>query len=299
MAFMAMVFAGAALIVLLAFVIAFLFFLTLAIILKVIGKKKDKKAMRIIGNILMVIGILCIIPVIVVVGYVGYEQTGTYIVYSDGTEERVSKSVAEEMMSYAEDGSDEAIEKLDKLLDKRPELLYWRDINCTSVLDVGIDNADVKVIKCVLEHGNVIDQPFRYRESSDTHDDLSVQRLNHVIVERRELTDNDVAILKILLENGATYKLDSEGPFYSNALGEAAFYLLFMDGELDDRDMEYLQVFVDNGCATDGKFDLDLTTGEAILGRAGKTLNDVKRDDNYYAMLNRMCEEDKLEYYCE
>ena len=48
---------------------------------------------------------------------------------------------------------------LDALLDKHPELIYYQDINHTTVLEFGVHSCDVEIMEVAYDHGARFDEP--------------------------------------------------------------------------------------------------------------------------------------------
>ena len=48
---------------------------------------------------------------------------------------------------------------LDALLDKHPELIYYQDINHTTILEYGVKSCDVEVMEIAYDHGARFDEP--------------------------------------------------------------------------------------------------------------------------------------------
>lgn len=288
MAFMGMFVGTILLIVTTIVIILSLIFIITAIILKIIGKKKDSKKLKITGNVFLVLGILNISPIIIFVGYLTYKSHFAEVELPDGKTKDVSIKSAYKVMELSRDGSDEAIEELEKLLDKNPDLVFFHDNNRESILEIGLENGDADVVKIAIEHGAVIDNPERYEHMAyvkTTMQDYFGGMIG------REFTREDIEIIKILFENDADTSYKLRVHYYSNAFGMAVWGILYNDGVVTDDELEFIQVIIDNGVTHDDALILmeDLSSNYHF---SDEYHSDIKKDDNYY-LLMEMIEENK------
>ena len=162
MAFMGMVF-GAIFIVILCIIFALmLLFFAIAIPCKIIGKKKDKKGLRITGNVFLVLGIIFALPLIGLTAFIIWSMAFTKVTDSNGNEYTVLTRDVNHVISCLDDGSDETLDDLDSLLDKKPELVYWLDVNHQGILESGLRTGNLRMVEIALDHGGCFDNPTVY-----------------------------------------------------------------------------------------------------------------------------------------
>ena len=281
MAFMGM-FVGTIFLIILTIVIilSVIFFIT-AIILKIIGKKKDSKKLKITGNVFLVLGIVNIAPIIIFIGYLTYKSQFAEVELPDGKTKDVSIKSAYKVMELSRDGSDEAIEELEKLLDKNPDLVFFHDNNRESILEIGLENGDADVVKIAIEHGAVIDNPERYEHMAYVKTTMQDYFGG---MTGREFTREDIEIIKILFENGADTSYKLRVHYYSNAFGMAVWGILYNDGIVTDDELEFIQVIIDNGVTHDDALILmeDLSSNYHF---SDEYHSDIIKDDNYYLLM--------------
>ena len=125
MAFMGMVL-GAIFIVILC-IVAGLMLLSFAVAIpcKTIGKKKEKKGLRITGNVFLVLGIVFALPLLGLIAYIIWSLSFTKVTDPQGMEYTVLSRDVDRVVSCIDDGSDEAMDDLEALVEKKPELVYW------------------------------------------------------------------------------------------------------------------------------------------------------------------------------
>lgn len=288
MAFAGM-FIGIILLVILAIVIivAIIFGIT-AIILKIIGKVKDNKKLKVTGNVFLVLSIVNIAPIIIFAGYLTYKSMFAEVILPDGKTKNVSSKTAFRIIDLAHDGSDEAIAEIEKLLDKKPNLVYFHDNNRESILDVGLENGNAELVRTAIEHGAVIDDPERYEYRA--YDKTSMEEYLENMI-GREFTRDDIEIITLLFENNAdtSYKLRIH--YYSNPFGMAVWGVLYNDGIVTDDELEFMQVIIDNGITHDSELILmeDLSSNYHF---SDEYHSNMKKDDNYYLLVELIRKED-------
>lgn len=281
MAFMGMFVGTILLIVTTIVIILSVIFIITAIILKIIGKKKDSKKLKITGNVFLVLGIVNIAPIIIFIGYLTYKSHFAEVELPDGKTKDVSIKSAYKVMELSRDGSDEAIEELEKLLDKNPDLVFFHDNNRESILEAGLENGDADVVKMAIEHGAVIDNPERYEHMAYVKTTMQDYFGG---MTGREFTREDIEIIKILFENGADTSYKLRVHYYSNALGMAVWGILYNDGVVTDDELEFIQVIIDNGITHDDALILmeDLSSNYHF---SDEYHSDITKDDNYYLLM--------------
>ena len=281
MAFMGMFVGTIFLIILIVVILLSAIFIITAIFFKIIGKKKDSKKLKITGNVFLVLGIINIAPIIIFAVYLTYKSQFAEVELPNGKTKDVSIKSAYKVMELSRDGSDEAIEELEKLLDKNPDLVFFHDNNRESILEAGLENGDADVVKIAIEHGAVIDNPERYDHMAYVKTSMQ-DYLNSMI--GREFTREDIEIIKILFKNGADTSYKLRVHYYSNAFGMAVWGILYNDGVVTDDELEFIQVIIDNGVTHDDALILmeDLSSNYHF---SDEYHSDITKDDNYYLLM--------------
>ena len=280
MAFMGMMIGLGAFIIFCGIVLLMLGAFGLTLILKIINRKKQDRKLRIVSNIFLVFGILFELPVIAIIGFLTFEKYYTKVTLPDGDTKYVRRSDVKDMQKYAKDGD---ADELDRLLDKKGELIYSLDANYDSVLDYGLINGDAGIVEVAIDHGAVFDDPKKYDHMAYISCSMEAY-LNSCI--NHSITQDDVKILKLMFEKGAKTELKSSNgnAGYSNALGAAAWAVLYNDDTVTDTELEFLQVIADNGFPQDSSF---LTIDELPSNHhvSSSYRRDVVRDDNYFSVM--------------
>lgn len=281
MAFAGMFIGTILLIILAVVIIASVIFGITAIILKIVGKVKDNKKLKVAGNVFLTLSIVNIAPVIIFAGYITYKSQFAEVELPGGESKDVSIKSAYKMMELSRDGSDEAIAEIEKLLDKNPNLVYFHDNNRESILEIGLENGNAELVRTAIEHGAVIDNPERYEHMAYVKTSMQ-DYLGGMI--GREFTRDDIEIITLLLENGADTSYKLRVHYYSNAFGMAVWGILYNDGAVTDDELEFMQVIIDNGITHDDALILkeDLSSNYHF---SDEYQTDVKKDDKYYLLM--------------
>ena len=255
MAFMGMVLGAIFIVILLCIAGLMLLFYTAAIILKIIGKVKDNKKVKRVGTVFIVLGSVFAVPLVLLGGYVWFTIAFVKVDLPNGHTAYELNSNYNKVISYADNGDEESIEELVKLLDKHPNLVYIRDNNSRSVLEYGIENGNSGLVRLALDKGAVFDDPAIYEHRAYVK--TSMEDFINSLYDR-QITEDDVEIIKMMFEEGASTDLyDPLGhpPYYSNIFGKAVWAVLYNDGDnglrVTDTELEFIQVFIDNGLYAD------------------------------------------------
>lgn len=278
MAFMGMVFGVVAIVIFIVILLFMIAFLITATILKTIGKIKDSRPMRIAGNVFLVLGIINAIPVVLIIGSIIFDSFFTKVSLPDGKEAYVSLKDISIMQELAVTDSDDAMDELDELLSESPNLVYYLDANVESVLDYGLENGNSEVVEIALNNGAIYDDPQRYDRMAYVHNSMDYY-LDELI--SREITEDDVRIIELMFENGAStnYK-NSHYSVYSNLFGKAVWAVLYNDEAVTDTEIEFIQVFINNDLKSDNGLLLYEEKPNNVIF-SSEYHADVLRDDNY------------------
>lgn len=251
MAFMGMVFATVFVVLFIVHISLTILFFILAIVLKIVGKVKDSRKMKIAGNVFLVLGILFAVPVIVFILYLVFTTVFWSVTLPDGKTKYVLTRDVSVMRSYAENPDESSLKELEKLLDKNSDLVFWHDNNHYSVLDMGLQVGSADVVRLALEHGAIFDNPERYDRMAYVA--TSMDYYLNICVDR-SITEGDVEIARMMFENNASMELKKPRDYYSNVFGKAVWAVLYNDDAVTDTELEFIQVFIDNGFSSDRSF---------------------------------------------
>ncbi len=282
MAFIGMVIAGIAVIIFIAILIIMLVLLVTAITLKIVGKNKNSKKMRTAGNVLLIIGIVFAVPVVLITGLLAFNSMYEQITLPDESHKYILIQNITKMRELAEEGTDSSVEELDRLLEKEPDLVYYLDVNKKGVIDFGLEQGNAKLVETALAHGAEFDDPHRYEHMAYFHNSMEyfIGSLSD-----RKITQDDVRIIELMFENNAsTAYEDTPYQVYSNLFGEAVWAVLYNDGEVTDTELEFIQVFIDNGLDSDENLLL-YDEKPSNVSFSGKYYDNVKQDENYSALM--------------
>ena len=140
------------------------------------------------------------------------------------------------------------------MLNEHPELTYFYDNNRVNIIDYGLYNLNVDVMKCALEHGAVYDDQETYRRRSYQCGSLNsfYQELyypdekQNPRYEKGAASDEMIEAVRFAIENGAqiiydtsSYKIrpDSSQNFY-----EQTWVWVNQDDVISDKDWELLDL---------------------------------------------------------
>ena len=270
MAFIGMVFVA------IFFMMAIMMILILitAFILKFVGKRKQSRRMRIVGNVLLVIGFVLAIPVVFVIGNIVYKSKYEEVYMPDGKTAHVSKKYIERMNEIIF-MNDEDMDALVELLDEEPKLIYYLDDNLKGILEYGLENGDYELVEIAIEHGAIFDNPNRYDHMA--YEDNSMDFYLSSIFERT-LTSEDIDIITLMFDSNVSMDYSMRyNSRYSNLYGKAVWLVLNNDEYVTDTEIEFIHKFIENGFSEDDKLNLYDENSES--NRA------VVKDDNYYLLM--------------
>ncbi len=282
MAFMGMVF-GAIFIVILLTVLGIVgLCLVIGIICKIVGKIKDSKGARIAGTVFLIIALVLIAPVIALFAY-GYFKTAFIEVnMPDGSTEKVYYKTVnrfrDNLIGYIDTGDEEYYENLESMIDDDEALLYYRDNNHRSILEYGLDAGNAEIVEYALDRGSEADSQERFEIMAYVECTWD-EYLDWVA--NRPVTEGDVRIAQMLFDENCDTSFDTGVPYYSNIFGKAVWAVLYNDDTVTDTEIEFLQVFIDNGWDSDPCV-MPVYDAPSNYYFGPETHQNVARDDNYY-----------------
>lgn len=284
MAFMGMVFGALFLIILIVVFGLMLLSFGIAIPCKIIGKAKQKKGLRITGNVFLVLGIVCLLPFIGLAALWIWFETFTTVTAPGGKEYTVLNHDVGLVISYLDDGSDEAMDELDNLISRKPNLVYWRDNNYRGILERGLQTGNLRMVEISLDHGGRFDDPVRFEHMA--YMETSMEEYLGYLSER-SVTSDDVEIMKLMFSYDVdlpSYDTDM-GYMYSNVFGAAFWSVTYNDEYVTDTELELMNVITDNGIGYDPGLML-FEDHPYYIGFPDDFASDLVKDDNYYEIVH-------------
>lgn len=254
-------------------------FVLVGVILSSVGKRKSRRVMKIVGRVLWIIGLAMEVPVIILISLYFFKLNNRSIALPDGGTAWVTVSDADKMWELVEaDNAD--IGELTKLLDKNPNLIYYRDANRQNLIDFGLANGNYAVVQLALECGLIFDDPERYEHMSYVENSME-EYLEKAI--EREMTEDDVEIVKLMFSSGVSMECSARDDYvYSNLFGKAVWAILYNDKYVTDTELELLHIFIDNGYDSDSGL---LLYEEKPSNLSFGEISGVVRDGNYSTVL--------------
>lgn len=282
MAFMGMVFGTIFIILLMIHIFLMLIFFVLTAVLKIVGRKKENKKIKIAGNVFFVLGIMFAVPIIAMIIYFVFHAIFTTVTLPDGKTKYVFTRNISAMNSYVETPDENSLNELEKLLEKNSSLVFYHDINRKSILDDGLETGNVDIVRIALEHGAIFDNPQRYDHMAYVANSMDYY-LGSCI--GRSITEDDIEIVEMMFENNVSTELKKSSEIYSNMFGKAVWAVLYNDEAVTDIELEFIRVFVDNGLSSDTELLLmDEVSGNHYFGPEYYT--NVTRNSRYDQLMD-------------
>lgn len=257
MAFMGMIFAGAALVILCICAFLTLLFLILAIVFK------KKKIPRIVFTALTVLNFLPIAGAVWLV-FVPHpftiETPDGEVKMSAGKDKRLTEAIAEQ-----------DLEEIDRLLEKYPALTFYRDINGRTVLEHAMFANDIEMMSCALKHGAAFDEPVVYDRL------IYGCSLEYYFYSGDEKNYDTV---KYMIDNGAAVEFNDKRSA-PNALFPAVWYIC-QDGLVSDEDITLLQLLIDSGADVNEASTASANAALDEFMESASHGSGVVRDDRFY-----------------
>ena len=231
-------------IVLIVYFIAFVE-LIIAIILTV---KKHKKAAAVLY---ILAGIPAVITLIVVL-ISAYKLNFPEYKNADGETIRIAKSDIEMMKTLIRNDD---MKSLDALLDSRPNLIHYEDINHITLLEYGLRNSNVEIMQIAADHGAKFDDPrihafLVYDYSLERFFDQDYWVFAYTNNDKPEpkvtsgvTTDEMIAAAKFAIEHGANTVWNKNLPQgVTWDFPDAVQAWIKSDGVISDKDQELLNL---------------------------------------------------------
>lgn len=250
-------------------VIFTLLFLILAFIFKKKGKKKT-------GRVMLVLGIICAIPLVIVIGYFAYTRMYDKVTLPDGSEKIVLEKDVDRMWELIDENTDDSVALIAELLEKDPDLVYYRDANRRGLLDHGLKLGNYEMVELALQYGASFDEPTMYEYRTNTKCSME-EYLDNIYY--RSLTEDDVKILRKLTEEASTDYIIEKPLVYSNAFGQAVWVILYNDEMVTDIEIDFIKVLIEHGIDSDEYLLLYEEMGNNI-SYSDREFS-VEKDENY------------------
>ena len=256
--------------------------LVIGIICKIVGKIKDSKGARIAGTVFLIIALVLIAPVIALFAYGYFKTAFVEVNMPDGSTEKVYYKTVnrfrDNLIGYIDTGDEEYFENLESMIDDDEALLYYRDNNHRSILEYGLDAGNAEIVEYALDRGSEADSQERFEIMAYVECTWD-EYLDWVA--NRPVTEGDVRIAQMLFDENCDTSFDTGVPYYSNIFGKAVWAVLYNDDTVTDTEIEFLQVFIDNGWDSDPCV-MPVYDAPSNYYFGPETHQDVARDDNYY-----------------
>lgn len=158
------------------------------------------------------------------------------------------------------------------LLNEKSERIYFYDYYGVNVIDYGLFNMNVDIMKCALEHGAVFDDPvtahkkrvYQYASLDAFYRELYYpDATNSPWYEEGAVTDEMIEAVRFALENGAmvdfheSYRTPADSSSSQNFY-EQTWIWVNSDNELSDKDWELLDLvesYMPDGWSVDDMYD--------------------------------------------
>ena len=144
-------------------------------------------------------------------------------------------------------------EGMGKLIEKHPEMIYYYDSNRVTLLDYGMYNLNIELMKIAIDHGAVFDDPLTYDHLIfDNSFHSFFQELDYpawkkeVTHEKGVTTDEMIETVTYMIEHGASLEYENSTDYgYHNFYEQAADWVM-EDGTMSRKDRQLLQLIENN-----------------------------------------------------
>ena len=213
-------------------------FLIIGIVLKI---KKKKVA----SGIFLTLAAINIAGVILLVVYV-FNQPKEISTYHGQAKVKRSWIRTYEKALEAHD-----LDKLDRLIKRHPDMLYYYDINHIMLLDYGLFNCDIEMMELAVKHGAKFDEPLMYdRLNFYCSLDAFFEELDYPSWSKPEsertpegqTTDKMLEALSYAIEHGAKLKWETNTEDETESFFKLASRWARSDGKMSKNDRKLLEL---------------------------------------------------------
>lgn len=182
------------------------------------------------------------------------------------------------LRDYVIDGN---IEKVDKMLNKHPELIYYNRSTCGGILHRAEVCGSIPMVQCILDHGAKFDDAIVYENVTFDYSLQSYFDDMRTLCDEGDDTGSDeiLNMVEFMLENGAEvnfYDKDNK----PNALFTAVD-LVGSDGVISDGDIELIKLLKSHGASCTKVSYRDFTAYDYYVDYCRSEKHSVIMDDNY------------------
>lgn len=278
MAFMGMFIAAIAIIIFLGII----FFVLLFLIIGLVKKKKQKKSATVFFVLSGMNAVLVILILFLVFGPKKEEietPTGTVEVWRSVTKK------------YEDAMENRDLEKLDSMLSKHPELVYYTDNNVNGILQYGMSTCNIEMMELGIRYGAKFDDALVYDHViydgsfPEFFNNLGYRSTETYVA--GETTDEILETVKFMSENGADMERGaSSSP--ANFLF-TAIYWIKGDKKISEKDMELILYVVNQGCTLNESYANNETVFDAFEESIGSMQvdEDAKELVDQFEALNK------------
>ncbi|MCH5258010.1 MAG: hypothetical protein J1D87_12005 [Lachnospiraceae bacterium] len=155
-------------------------------------------------------------------------------------------------------------DRLEKLVDRHPEMIYYYDANYVMLLDYGLYNCDIEIMQIALDHGAVFDEPLRYEHmiffsSLDSFfselDYPDWERETDELTVEGETTDKMIEAVAFAIENGAQLKWEVYNAYQDDNFLDKAVNWVTLDGIVSEEDEKLLNLIAKSDSELEERFE--------------------------------------------
>lgn len=276
MAFMSLVIAGIVLCIVGSILLSFVIFLVLGIIM-LNSKKLDKRRKQIRCTVFFsAAGVLFVI--IAALAFLVFGPKKVTLETPDGDIKISERYVNKVMVAVkAENAAQVSV-----LLDEHPELVYYADTNRKTFLDMASLMGNTELAAVLVDHGASYDSELTLRHliydySFEMYYDNLCYEYNNEMYKCNRNIDDVYSMTEFMLENGAKAECDGK-----NVL-PMALILISDDGEIEDKEVQLIKLFIDYGADVTDTFGDDSTVYELFerdieeYGLSGDNVEEISR----------------------
>lgn len=272
MAFMGMVIAAIAIIIFLVIIFCMLLFLIIGLV-----KKKRQKKSAVVFFVLSGINAVLILLVL----FVAFGPKRKEIETPTGTVE-VWKSQTEK---YEDAMKSRDMEKLDSMLSKHPELVYYTDNNRRGILQYGMATCNMEMMELGIQRGARFDDALVYDHLifdgsfPEFFENLGYRSTETYV--SGETTDEILETVKFMSEHGADMErgASSRPPNFLFT----AIYWIKADKIISKKDMELILYVVNQGCTLSESY----ADNETVFDAFEESIANVKIDEDAKELVNQ------------
>lgn len=164
------------------------------------------------------------------------------------------------MKKYHEYLETHDLERLRNLVEKHHDMIYYYDTNSVMLLDYGLYNCDIDIMRIALDNGAKFDEPLKYNHKSFdssldsffTYLDYNKPREEETLT--GEATEKMIEAIEFAAENGAKLKWENFSNEPEYLFDEAAKWVE-LDEVISETDNKLLQTIADYDPQTKGMYN--------------------------------------------